>query len=123
MTIFFFSCAGFLGHVHEIFLVNVPQFNYVLIVIKLTALFVQEDNINNFALWNYSHRLLNYLISNPYIHSYIQLKKPIEGEAVNDYFWSCDFSSRLCNSGSLHLIRHTGSILQTFGPLCPFVVA
>lgn len=65
MAIYFFSCAGFFGHIHEIFLVNVPQFNYVLIVIKLTALFVQEDNSNIFALWNYSHRLLNYLISNP----------------------------------------------------------
>lgn len=54
----------FFCHIHAIFLVNVPQFNYVLIVIKLTALFVQKDNSNIFALWNYYHMLLNCLISN-----------------------------------------------------------
>lgn len=78
MTIFFPS-VRFFCHIHAILVVNVPQFNCVLIVIKLTALFAQEDNSNIFALWNYSHMLLNCLISNLLnIHSLInQLKEKL----------------------------------------------
>lgn len=51
-------------HIHAILIVSVPQVNCVLIDIKLTALFVQEDKSNNFAICIYSHMLLNCLICN-----------------------------------------------------------
>lgn len=60
MTLFFLCFC----HIHAILIVSVPQVNCVLIVIKLTALFVQEDNSNNFAIWIFSHMLLNCLICN-----------------------------------------------------------